>query len=238
MSNNDHTRWDTLWKTHRISGRITRYNMLSFDEIKRFINLAGLNTIEVGCGTGQLSLLFSQEAKRVTLLDYTESSLKQAKKLFEKHGINKCSFVRDDLFDIHHNNKYDLVVSSGLLEHFKGEEELACLNAHKYLAKKNGYVVIIAPSDTWFNEKRCRDPDNIRRYGYWRPIREEKMLQLFKETELTPVIIKKFDVFYGLKPNILVNIASRFFYKTNIYPCPVKIDEFFGGLIIGIAKNL
>jgi len=51
---------------------------------------------------------------------------------------------------IYNMTKHAFVVSSGLIEHFKGEKQLACLNAYKHLAKKNGYIVIIAPSDTLF----------------------------------------------------------------------------------------
>ena len=156
MSKNNHDRWDNLWKKRHVSGSVGRYNILSFNEIKRHINLNGLNTIEVGCGTGQLSLLLSKKVKSVTLLDYSENALKLTKELFGMQCITNCSFVQDDLFDLHHDKKYDLVISSGLLEHFKGKEQVDCLNIHKYLAKKNGYVVIIAPSNTFFNERVFR----------------------------------------------------------------------------------
>ena len=235
--NENKNRWDSLWKTHRVSDKISRFNLLSFYEIKKYIDLSELNTIEVGCGTGSLSLLFSQVAKSVTLLDYTENSLKLAKEVFETRGISNCSFVQDDLFDLHHNKKYDLVVSSGLLEHFKGEELLTCLNAHKYLAKRNGYVIIIAPSDTWFNEKRCHDPDNIKLYGYWRPICKKKMLQLFNEVDLSPAVIKRFDFSYGLKPWVLAFAAETVYYKTNLYAKIPFLDKLWGGLIVGIGKK-
>lgn len=230
-------RWDTLWKTHRVSDKITRFNLLSFYEIKKHINLTGLNTIEVGCGTGSLSLLFSQVAKSVTLLDYTENSLKLAKVLFQTRCISNCSFVQDDLFDLHHDKKYDLVISSGLLEHFKGKELLTCLNAHKHLAKKNGSVVIIAPSDTWFNAKRCHDPDNIKLYGYWRPISKEKMLQLFNDVNLSPAVKKRFDFSYGLKPWELAFAVETLYYKTNLYAKIPLLDNVWGGLILGIGKK-
>lgn len=235
--NENKNRWDTLWRTHRVSDKITRFNLLSFYEIKKHINLSGLNTIEVGCGTGSLSLLFSQVAKSVTLLDYTENSLKLAKELFQTRGISNCSFAQDDLFDLHHNKKYDLVISSGLLEHFKGKELLTCLKAHKYLAKKNGYVVIIAPSDTWFNAKRCHNPENIKLYGYWRPISKEKMLQLFNDVDLSPVVIKRFDFSYGLKPWELAFVVEILYYKTNLYAKIPLLDNVLGGLMLGIAKK-
>lgn len=234
--NESRNRWDSLWKTHHVSRKITRFNLLSFYEIKRHINLSGLNTIEVGCGTGQLSLLLSQVTKNITLLDSSEISLKLAKELFEIHGINNCSFLQDDLFDLHHNKKYDLVVSSGLLEHFKGNELLTCLNAHKYLTKKNGYVVIIAPSDTWFNKKRCHNPDNIKLYGYWRPISKERLFQLFENVHLTPLTIERFDLTYGLKPWELALIVENLYYKTNLYKMKF-LDKLGGGLVFGIGKN-
>jgi len=230
-------RWDLLWKTHRVSNKISRFNLLSFYEIKKYINLSGLNTIELGCGTGSLSLLFSKVAKSVTLLDYTENSLKLAKKLFEMRGISNCTFVQDDLFDLRHNKKYDLVVSSGLLEHFKDKELLNCLNAHKYLAKKNKYVVIIAPTDTCFNEKRCHNPDNIKLYGYWRPINKEKMMRLFEEVKLSPVVIKRLDFSYGLTPWILASAAETLYYKTNLFTKIPLLDNVLGGLILGIGKK-
>ena len=231
--NENKNRWDTLWKTHRVSDKITRFNLLSFYEIKKHINLSGLNTIEVGCGTGSLSLLFSQVAKSVTLLDYSENSLRLAKELFQMRGISNCSFAQDDLFDLHHDKKYDLVISSGLLEHFKGKELLTCLNAHKYLAKKNGYVVIIAPSDTWFNAKRCHDPENIKLYGYWRPISKEKMQQLFNEVDISPVVIKRFDLSYGLKPWEFAFVVETLYYKTNLYTNFSSLDNLWGGAYIG-----
>ena len=228
---------DSLWKTHCVSSKITRYNLLSFYEIKKHIILSGLNTIEVGCGTGSLSLLFSQVAKSDTLLDYTESSLKLTKELFETRGIGNCSFLQDELFDFHHNKTYDLVISSGLLEHFKGKELLTGLKAHIYLAKKNGVVIIIAPSDTWFNEKRCHDLDNIKLYGYWRPISKKKMLQLFKDVHLSHVLIKRFDFSYGLEPRVLAFAAETLYYKTNLYATNPFLDNAGGGLILGISKK-
>lgn len=235
--NENKNRWDSLWKTHQVSDKISRFNLLSFYEIKKHINLSGSSTIEVGCGTGQLSLLLSQDAKSVTLLDYSENSLRLAKELFETRGISNCSFAQDDLFDLHHDKKYDLVISSGLLEHFKGEELLTCLNAHKYLAKKNGYIVIIAPSDTWFNAKRCHDPENIKLYGYWRPISKEKMLQLFNDVDLLPAVIKRFDLSYGLKPWELAFAVETLYYKTNLYAKIPLLDNVLGGLIFGIGKK-
>lgn len=224
----NHTRWASLWKSSSISGKVTCHNKSAFDEIKKHINLRGLNTLEVGCGTGSLSLLFSQVAKSVTLLGYTENSLKLAKELFEMRGISNCSFVQDDLFDLHHDKTYDLVISSGLFEHFKGKELLTCLNAHIYLAKKSGVVIIIAPSDTWFNETRCHDLDNIKLYGYWRPISKKKLRQLFKDVHLSHVLIKRFDCSYGLEPGVLAFAAETGYYKTNLYAKNPFLDNVRG----------
>ncbi len=236
--NKNKNRWNLLWKNSCISDKLYLFNKRSFDEIIKYINFNGLNTIEIGCGTGQLSLLLSQLAKRVTLLDYTENSLKIAKKLFSFYNINNCSFIQKDLFDFYDMEKYDVVLSSGLVEHFEGKKLLMCLNVHKYCAKKNGYVVIIAPSDRWFNKKRCNNPDNIKLFGYWRPISKKKMLKLFENVNLIPLVIKEFDLFYGLRPNVITRFANVIYKMTNFSIRIPLLDNLFGALILGIGKKV
>jgi len=246
-------KWDKVWEGgSRL--KISRFNKISFERICHYINLKGLETIELGAGTGALSLLISKYAKSVTLLDYSKSAISNIKHLFKVYNIQNCHFICKDLFKFRPTKKYDVVLSSGLLEHFKGKKQLECLMRHKHLSKKGGYIIIIAPSNNLVNNIRCRMRYFIELFGYQRPISKRKMLELFKSAKITPLAIENFDFTYGLYSLILRLMPLRRKFKKS--KCKLRrnnlenldfyslknihwslLDRFFGGLIMGIGRN-
>ncbi len=102
-------------------------------------DLKGLKVLDAGCGTGEKSIFMARYGAHVTAIDINENQLKQAKKNMEKYNVN-VNFVRDDLVNLKHNEKYDLIVCLGVLHHTpnmkRGLENL--LN----LLKPNGKIVV------------------------------------------------------------------------------------------------
>ena len=111
---------------------------------KQFKNFIGFNKdiLEVGCGTGQLSLYFSiGNNNRVYALDPTLASITLGKEFAKKNKIENVKFVNADIFDnVFNDETFDFIWTNGVLHHTKNPK-LAFDIISKYL-KKNGYILV------------------------------------------------------------------------------------------------
>ena len=111
------------------------------NQFKNFIGYKK-NVLEVGCGTGQLSIYFSIGSNNnIVGLDPTIESLKLAKNFSDKNNISNIKFVNADIFDdVLSDNYFDFIWCNGVLHHTKDP-----YGAFKILVKslkKEGYVLI------------------------------------------------------------------------------------------------
>ena len=111
---------------------------------KQFKKFIGYNKdiLEVGCGTGQLSIYFALGTNnRIIGLDPTIDSLRLAKNFSDKYGIKNTKFVNADIFDdVLANDYFDFIWCNGVLHHTK-DPYLAFTTIIKSL-KKKGYVLV------------------------------------------------------------------------------------------------
>ena len=111
---------------------------------KQFKNFIGFNKdiLEVGCGTGQLSLYFSiGNNNRVYALDPTLVSINLGNDFAKKNKIENVKFVNADIFDdVFNEETFDFIWTNGVLHHTKNPK-LAFEITSKYL-KKNGYILV------------------------------------------------------------------------------------------------
>ena len=110
-------------------------------QFKKFIGYKK-KILEVGCGTGQLSIYFSIGTNNeVVGLDPTIESLVLAKNFSEKNNISNIKLVNADIFDdVLNDNYFDFIWCNGVLHHTKDP-----YGAFKILIKSlkiNGYVLI------------------------------------------------------------------------------------------------
>ena len=101
----------------------------------------GTKILELGCGTGQLSLFLSRSNRDIFAVDISNSSLKLGEDFRQRNEINNVFFMKMDVFDLKfRQNTFDCVVSNGVLHHTKNAEEaFKCLVE---VTKPKGILVI------------------------------------------------------------------------------------------------
>ena len=110
----------------------------------KFKKFVGYNkkVLEIGCGTGQLSIYFSTGRNNLVVsLDATLESLKIAKEFANKNNINNIEFVNTDIFDdVLAENYFDFIWCNGVLHHTKDPYKAFCIILKSL--KKEGYILI------------------------------------------------------------------------------------------------
>lgn len=85
--------------------------------------------LDAGCGTGEYSLWFASNGARVTGLDISPASLREASAYAERHGIDDVDFEKRSVLDTGFAPRsFDFVYCTGVLHHtpapFQGFREL------------------------------------------------------------------------------------------------------------------
>ena len=100
------------------------------------------NVLEVGCGTGQLSIYFSiGNNNNIVGLEPTIEFLELAKKFIDKNNIKNVNFVRADIFDdVLKDSCFYFIWCKGVLHHTKNPSK--AFDVLIKSLKKEGYVLI------------------------------------------------------------------------------------------------
>jgi len=110
-----------------------------FKKIDAFVNLKGLNVLEIGCGDGRLSAFLAQKAGNLTAIDIDEAGLEEARRTVKgvdfRIGSGECLEFPEDSFD--------LVFFGFSLHHQKGSAALS--EAGRVLVPE-GKILIIEPT--------------------------------------------------------------------------------------------
>ena len=120
------------------------YTFSSYDESYAILDylkeLNGRSVLEIGCGEGRLASMIAHAGGKVTALDYSSEVIKIAK---SKYNLKELEFICDDFKNI--NDKFDVIVLQGVLEHFDdpwGSLDFILQN----LLSKDGFIVNSCPS--------------------------------------------------------------------------------------------
>lgn len=157
-----------------------------------------LSILELGAGTGYSNLKIAKHfpVHKVTIVDLNARMLTIARETLLRSPF-EVSFLREDVFKLDLREKFDLVHSAGLVEHFEDEKRRELIKIHAQYVKKGGYCVIFAPTPTlayWFWRKVMES------VHLW-PFTDELPLsqaQLIKEVEETGLRVLGSNYFYPL----------------------------------------
>lgn len=101
----------------------------------------GSRILELGCGTGQLSLFLSRSNREIFAVDISNGSLLLGEEFRKKNNIQNTFFMKMDVFNLQFkDNIFDTVVTNGVLHHTKDSyKAFKCLLR---VLKPNGIIVV------------------------------------------------------------------------------------------------
>ncbi|MCF6286817.1 MAG: class I SAM-dependent methyltransferase [Candidatus Hydrogenedentes bacterium] len=201
---------------------MTRYII---EHLVRRTDLTGKRILELGSGTGRLSYLLLQAgAASVTLVDNSRKALSLSTQLFEDVEKDRYEIVDADVFECTFDDNFDIVFSSGLIEHFEGEPRQRIVDVHLQHARED--VLILHPSNRLYNRIFDQTPMAKRRYGFARTFSEAELDTRIRKTRPEAVIHhERFHLCYTVP--LLHNLAGL-----NRAVTDTAIERAWGGLCL------
>jgi len=139
----------TEWTQNWVRDLLLVSENLKFREVCRTINREckydrmSLRILDYGCGRGRLASLL-QKYGTVTGLDFSREAIEQA-----KQRVPKGTFFMKDVLDrawvTTHQNQFDVVVNSELIEHLDWECQDVLLENMKMLLTDQGIAILTSP---------------------------------------------------------------------------------------------
>jgi 2-polyprenyl-3-methyl-5-hydroxy-6-metoxy-1,4-benzoquinol methylase len=110
---------------------------------------SGLKALEIGCAPGTIPLEFARRFACVPYgVDFSEPGIDRTKENFRARGHDPANALRADIFDAEFQDlvagKFDVVVSSGFIEHFT--DQAAVIQAHLNPLRIGGLLIVKIPN--------------------------------------------------------------------------------------------
>lgn len=151
--------WNALWQGSRPLSPIDphkgglrnyayRHLHMAFSTVLAGENPNGKQLIEIGCGGSRWLAYFRRtHGCHISGIDYSPQGCAATQALLDRQDI-AGEIVQGDLFapPAEHLNKFDFVVSNGLIEHFA--DTAAALNACAAFLKAGGLMITLVPNMT------------------------------------------------------------------------------------------
>jgi 2-polyprenyl-3-methyl-5-hydroxy-6-metoxy-1,4-benzoquinol methylase len=137
------------------------------------------NLIDVGCGHGLGSIFLSKYANEVTAVDLDKDAVESNNSNYKK--IKNLQFKEFDLLKPSKSfiNKFDVVVSMDVIEHFKREKLGTVVDSYYNLLNSDGFAIIGTPniaSRPYASQRRL----DTHEFEFTRDEFEETLLKKFK----------------------------------------------------------
>lgn len=157
--------------------------------LNSIIDSGAKKALEVGAGTGTMSVFLSNMGIEITTIDNDPKILEIAKQVKAKFG-GRNYFQEADAFNLPFtDNSFDLIFHQGLLEHFSDEDIHKLLQEHLRVAK----MVIFSVPNNYYPRKDIGDERLLGK------IKWEKILQPYKIINSSNYSLKILPKWYLLR---------------------------------------
>jgi ubiquinone/menaquinone biosynthesis C-methylase UbiE len=140
--------------------------------INKIVELANLKgeeiVLDLGCGTGNLTLEIAKKVKRVIAVDFSEKMIAVARHKAKSLGLENIEFKAKDIRDIDLENFVDLAVSNFVIHHLIYEDKIEVLFTIYRALKKNGRVIIgdiVGKEEDFKKSNKILKENYKRKYG-------------------------------------------------------------------------
>jgi 2-polyprenyl-6-hydroxyphenyl methylase/3-demethylubiquinone-9 3-methyltransferase len=128
----------TWWDSEGPFRTLHDINPIRLSYIQQYINLSGLNVLDLGCGGGLLAESLAKQGAHVSGVDI-EPSLIEVAKLHAKQENLNIDYQVSDITNFKHK-KFDAIVCMEMLEHVQEPEQI--IKACHRLLKPKGYLFL------------------------------------------------------------------------------------------------
>ena len=142
--------WTNIWEQRKNTLQNIKdlYKWILFHDFRKLLSKLfkqKQNILEIGSSPGIMLRNISKSIgpTQLTGIDYAKNSKNETLRYLKKYGINAI-IEEKDIFNYDTNEKLDIVMSFGLIEHFSDPTEI--LIHHKKLLKKGGQLFVSIPN--------------------------------------------------------------------------------------------
>lgn len=121
--------------------KIFRYSVVPW--INSIIPIKQKKVLEIGCGTGCMSIPLAEQECELTSIDLNEAHLEILKKRCELHKLAINILAMDAVSIDNINTKFDIIIFSAVLEHLTYKERFVSLKSAWDLLKQHGLLIVI-----------------------------------------------------------------------------------------------
>ncbi len=111
------------------------------DVIKPYLS-KDLDMLELGCGIGRWSRVFSKHVNLLDAYDYSDSFIELAQQISERENITNINFKSSDVSDIRPEKKYNFIVSVALLHYLNETQFKKAIELFKNFLNKGGIAIL------------------------------------------------------------------------------------------------
>ena len=140
-----------------------------------------LNILELGAATGFLTRWFLNKYPGNGLLVDKNHVAHNKYNEIQDEVKNQISYCLSDVFKLNLEEKFNLVCSFGLIEHFKSKNRI--LEVHKKYVSPNGYILIVVPKNTILTRVFMEAHPELN-HGYRELLNEKEFNSILEENHI------------------------------------------------------
>jgi len=198
--NNATESWLQFYRSHdnqsaNISpfSKLNSYNKSFFELVSKEIYLRREHNEKVriwsaGSGIDPVSLKLKEIYKddiELTIFDVSRECIRENKIAFERHHLS-ANFVIDDLFNSNYLNEFDIVMNTGLLEHFSNDQQKSLMEIFSKSLRSSGIYVTYVPYSRGKLYVHCME--RMKKKGTWE-LGREIPITTFKEMRINELML-------------------------------------------------